>query len=721
MYYYKLNFKKFNYVLLVFITILVMAFRSVTYALSSPISQGEEILLKANDISYDNQGVVVASGNVEVNQLKNVLLADQIIYNSKSGEVKAFGNVSFMRDNGDIIFAEELIVQDDMTKGIASYFSARLQDNALLIAKEAKILGKNLYQLEKAAYTACTICNNKAPQWQIKADAVELNQEESRVRYKNAFFEVYGVPVLYTPYFAHASANAPRKSGFMVPKLGYISSIGRTVMVPYYFNIAPDKEAILSPIFTTQSGIVLSGKYNQLTKYGLLSFDGSITKADSDNVIINQKAKKVWRHHINGNGYFHFSDHVTGGAQLHRASDKNYLRKYKFGDQDYLTTTVFGEYYNDYSLHNIRTLHFQGLSPSANASYTPSIVPLVNSHFETEAYSNNSIFFLDSNVLSLTRKIGMHSKRISLNGGWKMPYITKRGHVLEMSGSIREDIYNISHAFNSVHNNYNKTRFIPEAKLMWKLPLINQLNNYQILLEPKIEAILAPNGKNSSKIPNEDSHNLELTDMNLFNSNHFTGLDRVEYGPRINYGINTLILGPKNTNFELFLGQNYHKKIDSMVNSSSGMITNFSDYVAKIGMKLNNVFDINYRTKVNSQDLSIRRHEIGTNFYLSRMDININYITSDKKMLIDKQQSNKQIFVNANLILNPRWKIGGNIRRNLNKKNSKTIATQGQILYNGDCIDMSYSVTRDFTQDQAINRKKSISHFINVSLKSLTN
>ncbi|MFV9876016.1 MAG: LPS-assembly protein LptD [Rickettsiales endosymbiont of Dermacentor nuttalli] len=714
-----MNSKKIIYVLGC-ITILIMALFNVTFALNA-ISKDAEILLKADNISYDNKGIITATGNVEVIQLKNVLLANKIIYDSKSREVTALGNVSFMRDNDDIIFAKELKVQDDMTRGIAAFFSARLQDNSLLIAKEAKILDKNLYRLEKATYTACSVCANKAPQWQIKADMVNLDQQEARVTYKNAFFEIYGVPVLYTPYFAHAAANAPRKSGFMVPKFGYISSIGRTIALPYYLNIALDKEAIISPMLTTQSGMVLSGKYNQLTKYGIFGFDGSITKADSDNVVTGQKTKKIWRHHVFGEGYFHFSNSVTGGFKLHRVSDKNYLRKYKFGDQDYLTTSIFAEYYNNYNLHNIKTLNFQGLSPLSNSLHAPSVIPLISSHFETDAQAGNSIFFLDSNVLSLTRKVGVHTKRISLDAGWKLPYINDYGHVLELSAHIREDIYNISHNFNTSRDDYNKTRFLPEAKLDWRFPLVNQLKNASILLEPRIEAVISPNGNNSSKIPNEDSKHLELTDVNLFNRNHFAGLDRVEYGLRINYGINTIVLGPRNTNFEFFIGQNYRHKIDRNIPYDSGMRVNFSDYVARIGMNFNNIFDINYKTRIESRDLSIRRHEMGANFFISKVNVNVNYVTLDRRMLMDQAQSNKQIVVNTNFIFNPRWSIGGNIRRNLNKSNNKTIAAQGQVLYHGDCIDMSYSMTRDFTQDKAINRKKSISHFINVSLKNLTN
>ena len=75
------------------------------------------------------------------------------------------------------------------------------------------------------------------------------------------------------------------------------------------------------------------------------------------------------------------------------------------------------------------------------------------------------------------------------------------------------------------------------------MPLIRESESIQQIVEPVVEAVLAPNFGNPSRIPNEDSQDFELQDTNLFGMHRLPGIDLVDEGPRINYGLNWMLFG----------------------------------------------------------------------------------------------------------------------------------------------------------------------------------
>lgn len=94
--------------------------------------------------------------------------------------------------------------------------------------------------MESASYTPCEPCKknpDKPVVWQIKASEVTHDEEEHRISYRNARFELYGVPVAYTPYFSHPDGSIERKSGFLSPTFSLDSELGFSVGTSYYWPL----------------------------------------------------------------------------------------------------------------------------------------------------------------------------------------------------------------------------------------------------------------------------------------------------------------------------------------------------------------------------------------------------------------------------------------------------------------------------------------------------
>jgi len=132
---------------------------------------------------------------------------------------------------------------------------------------------------------------------------------------------------------------------------------------------------------------------------------------------------------------------------------------------------------------------------------------------------------------------------------------------MDFSAHLRGDGYVVGDDQNPANTSQSFSgltgRAIPESEFDWHYPLVNNLSIGRIFLDPTTNFIISPNGGNSFKIPNEDSQEINLSDSNIFDPNRFSGYDRVESGPRINYGLKGGFYSQGEGNITFLAGQNY--------------------------------------------------------------------------------------------------------------------------------------------------------------------
>ena len=243
--------------------------------------QSGEVLMQADVLAYDRASrVVTATGHVEIAFGSRVLLADRVTYDETTGVVTADGNVSLLDPQGDVAFADRLVLRNEMKDGVIETLRILLSDNSRLAGHEVVRSGGNMTTLQRAVYSPCDICEEKGqttPLWQIKAFRVIHNKEEQRIIYEDAFLEFFGVPVAYVPYFSQPDPTVKRQSGFLPPKLASSTDLGQEVEIPYFWAIAPDKDVTLMPRFTTKEGVVYKGEYRQRVESGQFEMFGTGT------------------------------------------------------------------------------------------------------------------------------------------------------------------------------------------------------------------------------------------------------------------------------------------------------------------------------------------------------------------------------------------------------------------------------------------------------------
>lgn len=660
-------------------------------------------LLKADEMDFDESlGLVVARGNVEISQGQRVLMADTVTYNQKTDIMTASGNVSLLEPSGDVVFSDYAEFSDDMKTGTVNSIKMLMTDNSRLAANGGRRLGGVTTEMSKAVYSPCELCSNdpsRAPLWQIKAVKVTHDAVAKDIEYQDATLEMFGLPVLYMPYFSHPDPSVKRQSGFLFPSYGSSSDLGTFVRVPYFWAIADDKDLTFSPTYTTDQGMVWASEYRQRFNNGQFDISGSYTEPT------NPPAGIESRGHIRSKGRFDIDDTWRSGFDIDRSSDDTYLRRYGFASNNRsLTSDAFLEGFSGRNYARLQAMSFQGLRATDDPGKTPLILPLGEYNFRGTPDASGARWNLDANLLSLTRDEGTSSNRLSTKTSWNLPYIASTGEIYGITASLQADAYHATDVVDSVYGAQDDGytgRLFPQLKLDYRYPFTKQSGTVTQLIEPIAGLVISPRGGNPAKLPNEDSQDIEFDDTNLFSDSRFTGVDRVEGGQRVIYGLRGGLYGEGGGSTTAFLGQSYRLNEDSEFAPGTGLNDQLSDVVGRLTISPNNNLDVMYRFRANAEDLDARRNEVKLgvgNARKLRLDLSYFFIDAEAS---DPFGDREEIAASLQGGLSQYWSAFAFTRNDLTDDGG-FIALGGGLRYMDECFIFQTSLARRFTRDRDV-------------------
>jgi LPS-assembly protein len=658
-------------------------------------------VLKADELTYDQElDIVTASGHVEITQGDRVLRADTVSYNRRANLITASGNVTLLEPTGDVIFADYVELTDDFKSGAVQNFRALLADQSRLAAVSARRVDGRLTAARKAVYSPCDLCKTdptRAPIWQLKADRIGHDQQARRVAYNDAQLEIFGVPIAYTPYLSHPDGTVKRESGFLAPDFGNSSVLGSLITVPYFQTLGPSADFTFEPIFLTKENPVAAGEYRQRTRTGVLEASASITSANSRDEDNNKLPGRETRGHLKGAGRFDINDDWRWGFDAARATDDTYLQRYKllqryrFLDQNTLTSNVFAERFvgRDYGAFN--GYAFQGLRPTDDPGLAPLVLPLAEYSASGERGDYGGRFTFDANALSIYRTEATRTQRLVMQGGWDLPYVAPSGEIYTLSarllgaGYYTDNIGNPEDVARPTADGF-AGRVLPQVSLGWRYPFVRQDDTFRTIIEPIASIVAAPNYGSQSRFPNEDSQGVDLDTSNLFRLNRFTGYDRLEGGQRVNYGINTdftrLANGAK---LSAFLGQSYRLQEQSAFPVGSGLEEQQSNIVGKFLFSPHPWFASSYNFQLDKDNLSAQRSIAGFGVGPSALRLSLSYAFFERSTQPDLEQDIEQVSAVVQANLTPFWRVQVRDVRSLGEDQGQLLGGVS-LIYEDECI-----------------------------------
>lgn len=600
-------------------------------------SDDGEALLSADAVLHDEEaGTITASGNVEVAYGERVLRADEIVYHTARDVIVAQGNVALVDPGGDVVFADRAEVTSDLDEALVNQVRALLRESSRMTAANAVRTEGNLTVFNQGRFTPCSQCTygeEGEPLWYLEADQVTHDQDAQVLRYRNARLNMFGLPVLYTPYFEHPDWTVERESGLLSPSFGRNSFQGFYVDTPYFHVIDETSDVTLTPRIMERRLPVLSLQHRKLLPYGFMETNVSGTYAKRQDAN-DQWRDEEFRGHIDATGRFSLNEHWRAGYDLRRATDQSYLRAYDFVNDARYDSQLFMERFEGRTYFGAHSFAYQILTDEISEKRQPFVLPLLEFSHKGEPLWQGAYPTLDASLLSILRRSGREVGRVSVTPGIALPAIGRFGEVYKLRAGVQMDGYwtqghepgSNSPDPDDPHGDITTGRIFPFAALEMRYPWLIQGGGVQQTVEPIVQFVASPRGMNHRRIPNEDSIDLNFDDTNLFSINRYPGLDRVDGGPRVDYGINYSLATGETFYSEVFLGQSYRFHTDTSFSADSGLRNRRSDYVTRLRLRPIKEIDLVYRARLDRKSLRPVQQEAEARLGPDYLNIELGYL-----------------------------------------------------------------------------------------------
>ncbi len=666
------------------------------------VEEEQDIYFSANEMQNDQRlQTITAIGDVNIVRDNLTVKADKVIYNQKDDIVTAVGNVVLLNEDGTVVFSDYVVLSDKMQEGEMDNIKIIMKDKSQVAATKVTKFANDDKEMENAVYSPCDVCTGKDPLWQLKAKKIIHDAENKNVYYNHAFLEVKGLPVFYTPFLSHPDPSVKRRSGFLIPNIASSSYLGAAIQPKYFWSISDHEDLFLDPIFSTDKGVILSGKYNKYLYRGELSAEGSFMKDDD---------KDETRGNIFAKGRYEVNDYWVADMDINYASDRTYLKDMSLDKQDdaWLTSSLKMQGFDNRNYASIESYYYQLLSYDMKEYDEPIVLPLMNYENISDVGPYGAYSKTNLNFASIYREEETNTQRFSMINSWVLPYTSPYGEKYRMMASVKSDLYYVDNYLNPEGEEFTGgvARIFPQLGLEWKLPFIRATETSRQILEPTIVGVLAPNDSNkTNKIPNEDSQDFELDDSNVLDINRYAGYDRNDTGSRISYGINWNSYGDTFGRTNAFLAQSYYfDKHESINNTSSYDFSekedHLSDYVGRIYASPTDYFDLNYRFRVDKDDLELTYSELSTKIGPQILNAYISYIylQDNKNSSLIENSERKELYTALRSKLTKDWSISIFNRQDLTD-NGGSLEYGGDLIYEDECTALIFYMRRDNSSD----------------------
>ncbi len=576
------------------------------------------VYLDADTASREGDVISATGGEQRVlARFRNsTLRAGRLTYDLNLGVATADDRVEFIDPDGNVVFASHLELDSDLKAGVAVDFATRFRNGASLMAATAVRRSENVNELNYARFTPCPICdaegNPKEPSIAIQAEKVVQDEDLRAVLYRNAVFQVGGVPVFYLPWFAHPDPTVERASGFLVPIPSYDEGRGFSLEVPYLQVISPSEDWLISPQINSRVApllnlqwrrrfgagtVVLRGGYTYERNFGDFDLDG-----DGDAESNVKFGDRTSRSYFLGHGRFDPEGPWRWGFTAERTSDKTLFDRYDvrdpyqdnglyYGDQRRLISQIYAEHQTGrsyvsvaaFTIQSLRVARFDPVTPALNEfendGALPIVAPLVEARWEPDGPVLGGRLRLRGSAVSLSRDDyvgspvlrpdvippgptfglpGVDSRRVSGQLDWRRSLISPVGVRWDPFVDLRADLYSVADlppALGLEEEEIARGRATAGVDVSY--PLIRRFGAADMILEPMAQLSISTDSDLDPRLPNEDSETIELDESSLFRVDRFPGYDLLEGGLRFTAGARTTLRWEDGRQASLFIGRSF--------------------------------------------------------------------------------------------------------------------------------------------------------------------
>lgn len=662
------------------------------------------VTFTADAVDFDqNTNVVTATGSVEAWQGDRILRADRFTYDRNSGVATATGNVQMLQADGQVLFADRAELQGGLRDGVVEGISGYLLQNGRIVANGARRSDEGrILDLSRIVYSACNLCatDPTAPlAWQLQARTATRDLNDLRMRYSDASLLMAGVPVFYTPYLSHPDPSVPRQSGFLSPTLGSTTLLGAFVETPYYWAIDGQSDLTLSPLLSVQQDPNLGLEYRHRFNAGTLEASGSIGNLNGT----DSNGQTGLAGHIFSKGRFSYDDVWRYGFDLNRASSDQYLRTFRYGSRQTLTSTAFTEgFWGTEAYARIEGRAYQGLRSVDDVAQIPVVLPNVYYEQFLPVDSWGGRLSYDAGGYAVFRDRGTSARRLASRLSYEVPTFGSYGDQVTYRlqgdgvGYSAERLDLAPNYYAGADDSSGATGNLRGA-IDWRLPMVRSAGEYgRQLIEPRVQLVSGPAQGAQRKISNEDSQDFEFTDTNLFDLNRFSGRDRQEGGNRVDAAFRSAWYFPNGGQLEGLIGRSFRDRTDAVFAEGSGLEGRSSDYVARTRLQPVPWLELLARARLDKDTFESRATEVGASVSFGTTTVYGGYLFAPPNERISPVQERTEVSAGVSGRVTENWRA--NVFGRYDLKEDRGVSYGVSATYEDECLILDARFVRSFAE-----------------------
>jgi len=487
-------------------------------AMAEPI-EATPSFVEADNLEGKQEDRIEANGNAILRKRGQSIRADHLLYFQNSEDLDATGSV-VLEQGGNTMSGPHLMLNLETSIGTMeqpTYYLAETDGRGS--ADIMHIKDKQHYTLDNATYTTCRADDED---WMLKMRGLDIDREQQVGTAHHAWVEFLGVPILYSPWMDFPLGDQ-RKSGFLSPVFGGTTKGGSELTLPYYWNIAPNRDATLSPRMMMKRGVLLNNEFRYLEP----SYRGELHV----DAIPNDAVAKKARGHFSMLHTQSLAPGLTGQINFNHVSDNAYYRD--LADTVNITSQV--NLLQDAALiygagwwnASARVQQYQTLQdPAAPIGIPYARLPQLNLGANKNIAGANLLF--NAEYVDFSHPTAVNAQRLALSQSISYPLVKTPAYYVTPKLSLRTTQYMMG--TNNINTLPNASRTVPLFSMDSGVAFERETNyfgsDYLHTLEPRAYYVYVPY-KNQDTLPVFDSAQAGFSFAQMFTENRFFGNDRV--------------------------------------------------------------------------------------------------------------------------------------------------------------------------------------------------
>ncbi len=669
----------------------------------------ENYIIEGSNIIFDNNNRIIKSNDKSVitDKDKNNIYLDSFEFQINKNIFKSIGYIKIEDINNNSYEFSQIYIDTKKKQILGTDIKALMNQKDFKIHPKNKPrilantmqIGQSNSSFNKSIFTLCDYRkNDKCPPWTIQATEMLHDNKKKTIYYDNAVIKVYNIPIFYFPKISHPDPSVDRRSGFLPPTFYDTKNLGTGISIPYFFDIAKDKNLTLTSRLYAKENSLFLGEYQQAFKDSNFMANFGFTEGYKNTSSVKKAGDKS---HFFSKFVKNFKNENDTQSTLslttQEVSNDKYLKLYKIKSDliDYHTSTLenslsFTTETDDLFL-GLNASVYETLNDSYNDKYEyilPDITvdkSLFNNKFgNADLQTNFKVHNYDTNKLMsfVINDLNWNSNIMNFESGF-------RGEFLGNIKNINYEAKNLD-----IFKEETTNELFGALGYLNKIDLEKTLNNSRHLMTPKMLIRYAPGSMR------KEISGLRLDPINAFSLNRLDNIDNFETGLSGTIGLDYKIV-KKESNFDFSIAQIINEKENKKMHSITSLDEKLSDLVGSADLQVNEKINFNYKFALDQNYQDFNYNEFGTVLNFEPLAINFDYLKEDKHI------GNQEYFktqVDLSTSENNLFSIG--TKRNLITNSSEFYNLSYE--YINDCLRAGLVYRREFYNDSELEPEDSL-------------